>query len=546
MRFFLFLSLLCSLNFCFCSLSLFGKFIGPSSTILDVLENVKSAIEKTAWLPFHTLHSSFINTGNASSPEFKWIPAYQGAGKPGRVEKLAKAPCFQENSVEVTRFDDTGATLELKSSTQSSWFCSDFLMIATLENIKFVENFGGTQVITWEFEKTISQAEMNDIKRNGFRVFAFQSNVATTLYQLYETILLFLPGMTSATLSSVTEEQNAAFLKNMVQYDLEKRSIYAVDLEESEIQDGDMFGILRLDGLDPMLAWAMGSRTGHTVVAIRVDGDLKLCEATTNSSYWPTNGIQCTPYKQWVVQARKASQNVVHLPLSAEFAAKFNSSAAFEFFKRNEGLNYGYFNLLWGWMDNIQNYMYTLAPETHMVIPALVGKLAPSVADLLWNQAFKVRLGIAPNDVSMDTAMLYDYAFAVKGWDFNDLAFHVENDNFEYWTQKNDGEHVLGRSMVCNVFVCSIWKAGGLFADQPDFQCSETTNWDIEALKIFNSSYVRPHQCVTADPDSQFCQISGNWRIKIESYNARWPITPNAFANCPRGDPPLYTKPYPC
>ena len=31
---------------------------------------------------------------------------------------------------------------------------------------------------------------------------------------------------------------------------------------------GDTFNIMRLDGLDPMIAWAMGSATGHTAMAL--------------------------------------------------------------------------------------------------------------------------------------------------------------------------------------------------------------------------------------------------------------------------------------
>jgi hypothetical protein len=40
-----------------------------------------------------------------------------------------------------------------------------------------------------------------------------------------------------------------------------------VEVDEDLIQSGDFFGIIRLDGLDPMIAFGMGSSTGHTVVA---------------------------------------------------------------------------------------------------------------------------------------------------------------------------------------------------------------------------------------------------------------------------------------
>lgn len=111
-----------------------------------------------------------------------------------------------------------------------------------------------------------------------------------------------------------------------------------------------------------MPALPQGSTTGHTTVAVRhPDGDLYVHESTAKDSYWPVNGIQATPYvahvpcvltvgscvtldgtascplsrfKQWIAQAKAASFNVVHAPLSDENRAKFNTTAALEFFEQ--------------------------------------------------------------------------------------------------------------------------------------------------------------------------------------------------------------------
>ena len=82
---------------------------------------------------------------------------------------------------------------------------------------------------------------------------------------------------------------------------------------------GDFFGILRFDGLDPMLAWAMGSTTGHTTIALRdeLTNELYITESTVNDVYWPTNGIQKTPWKTWFNQTITAGFNAVHAPVSA-------------------------------------------------------------------------------------------------------------------------------------------------------------------------------------------------------------------------------------
>ena len=60
----------------------------------------------------------------------------------------------------------------------------------------------------------------------------------------------------------VAAERNLAFLKLQAFDDMAERSVEDVPIAAEDINDGDFFGVLRLDGLDPMLAWAMGARTG--------------------------------------------------------------------------------------------------------------------------------------------------------------------------------------------------------------------------------------------------------------------------------------------
>ena len=91
----------------------------------------------------------------------------------------------------------------------------------------------------------------------------------------------------------------------------------------------------------------MGAQTGHTTIALRFDGELYICESTTASNYWPTGHIQRTPYNQWLAQAAHATYNVVHLPLSPESQAKFNATAATEWFLNTAiGLPYGFHNMV--------------------------------------------------------------------------------------------------------------------------------------------------------------------------------------------------------
>ncbi len=147
---------------------------------------------------------------------------------------------------------------------------------------------------------------------------------------LYATIMLFLPAMsTTGPVPESCAQDNLAFMQQYVNISMEARaangSNVLVSVDEGLIQSGDMFGVIRLDGLDPMLAWAStyqpappppssapppsihrspnpnpiplccvlrvvrcavgGSHTGHVTVAMRsTDGALHVCESTTKDN----------------------------------------------------------------------------------------------------------------------------------------------------------------------------------------------------------------------------------------------------------------------
>jgi hypothetical protein len=114
---------------------------------------------------------------------------------------------------------------------------------------------------------------------------------------------------------------------------------------------------------------------------------------------------------------------------------------------------------------------FPLTAEFHQLLPAIADLVYPPVADLLWMQAFNLRT----HTQGLDASDLYDYAYQQNGWDFRALHWVEEQDDFLYTIKLNSGGTTKARSMVCNVFVCAMWKASGMFDDQPDFQCSETT-----------------------------------------------------------------------
>lgn len=91
--------------------------------------------------------------------------------------------------------------------------------------------------------------------------------------------------------------------------------------------------MLRLDGLDPMIMYGTGSHSGHSVMALRMEGNLYIVESQ-DSWYWPVHRIQRTLFKEWMKNAENCDFHVAHLPLSKEMREKFNETAAIEYFHK--------------------------------------------------------------------------------------------------------------------------------------------------------------------------------------------------------------------
>jgi hypothetical protein len=459
------------------------------------------------------------NTGNTTNDNFfAFIPVYLGSLMVGSAPLQLDCPCFQ-NTTAQANLNNGVLTVTFNLEQPKSWMCEDFFLLTTVTSWHAEPyEFRGTHNITWY---DLTDTELEDVARNGIRLFRFNTAVVRTIVDVFETLAMFVGGLkpgTSAHVPEYMEEDNVQFLKDHVGIDMPKRPINLVHLPASEIHSGDFFGIIRLDGLDPMLAWGMGSHTGHTVTALWIDGQLYITESQA-AWYWPRINIQRTPYEEWIEYAHDASYNVVHLPLSAESQARFNETAAVEFFKRVEGLPYGYHNMLFGWIDTeSDNFPPPLSLEMVTTGFAILDALDPKIIGSFWGEALNKRLGTQGLNVSQCYAVAQQ-----RGITLGQLLTMVEQDSWVY----SDG-----LSMVCDVYIVELWKAAGLFGNITDsIQGTEFTNWDAYSLNFFNASYVRPPQCVAADPDSQFCQLMGNYRMTLPGYNSVQPY-PHMREHC--------------
>src|SRR4051794_37689461 len=120
-----------------------------------------------------------------------------------------------------------------------------------------------------------------------------------TFVSVFKTLLAFVGGLTTnpdlpiigSHIPAYMEYENIQFLKESMGLNMEKRPVSLVSIDESLIQSGDFFAIMRLDGLDPIIMYGTGSHVGHTTMALRFDGELYVVESQ-GAWYWPGNGIQ--------------------------------------------------------------------------------------------------------------------------------------------------------------------------------------------------------------------------------------------------------------
>ena len=126
------------------------------------------------------------------------------------------------------------------------------------------------------FDCPQSDAALWDSMERGPRIFAFRQGMPSVLSNLAKTLTLFEPCLTQA-VPDIVAEANLDFLRDNVGIVMGKRPEGAPEvmpLDKTLIRSGDTIDIMRLDGLDPMIAWAMGAATGHTAIALWKDQEV--------------------------------------------------------------------------------------------------------------------------------------------------------------------------------------------------------------------------------------------------------------------------------
>jgi hypothetical protein len=476
----------------------------------------------------------------SSAPDFfKFAPTLVGTLLPDSSVTTYSAPCFTENSIQVTLVDNNTVQIVHNVSNATSELCQDAYLYTTTQNFHLTSIFfSGSHTTTFA---NLDAAQLQEIQDNGIFVFRFCDRLYNDLPDVLMTALLFLGGFSTNPNIPVfgsyppfwMVDLNVDFIDQATGYQWQQRPEAAqetvVQLNKSLIKSGDYLAVTRFDGLDQIIEYGAGSHSGHSTVAFWVDEELYILESQAGW-YWPRSGIQMNTYDQWIVWAKDAGFHVTWLPLKEEYSQQFNTTAAFEWFKSIEGTPYGYHNFIFGWIDTVNtSYPPLLAPELVAPVFSAIEYFSPEATQEVFSLGINKRMNTTNLTVTELAQVIYEANLT-----FPEVYAIPEQDSWIYPD---------GYSLVCSSFVVGLWKAGGLF-DGLTIQATEFTPKDLYQVVFIDPSPTVPENCQQLDPSNTYCQIMGKYRMQFPGISTVTPYT-NMNQVCP-SEPPLYFRPDGC
>jgi hypothetical protein len=208
--------------------------------------------------------------------------------------------------------------------------CDDFYGVSSKFNSQTLDiSVAGSILKPMHINYTYSPHEFRDILKNGLAINVAPCGLAGTVTSALATAGLFT--------GKDVEENNKKFLVSRGLFPKFETFGKITPVDEKLIKSGDVLQVLKLDGLDPLIAWGTGGRTGHTTIAVWEDDELYVCESTDASptgAYWPPPyGIIRHKFSSWLALAEKADFSVVILPLSEEAAGWFDVTAFWAWYR---------------------------------------------------------------------------------------------------------------------------------------------------------------------------------------------------------------------
>jgi hypothetical protein len=452
------------------------------------------------------------------------------------------ASCFNNMQATFTVNAGSGGVITLDARNNSQADCDDWYLFSGASWNYWLDVGTKNSNRTVTIKAWHSQDEWQDLQANGMQVMIMPCGIKGTIESAIKTVGLFIgddivkPNMDFLLERKVYPAPWVKFGKEQV-------------IDAKLIKSGFYLAIAKLDGLDPLVMWGTGGRTGHSAVLVWEGDQLYVCESTDANPfgkvYWPPPyGIIRTPYLQWIKQAKEAGFLVNLLPMHSKYASQFDENRFWTWFKSVQGMPYGYHNFLYSFLDTDPNQNLPkpidLAVLTWIITTA--DRLLPNSTQgvsmfALLTEGLNHRLNTQCGDIACIVRKLRAT--------HSNLAAAVAIPEDDSWIY--DGKN---QSMVCSAFAARSW-LHGLGSAIPAFMGTEQTPKDNYQMQMFDGNYFTKQNCpigIASDPtgSGNYCQLIGDYAMPLNGYNtiplyagmnshcpAQWPD----YVRCPPNNP---------
>ncbi|KAG9138764.1 hypothetical protein Leryth_027010 [Lithospermum erythrorhizon] len=305
---------------------------------------------------------------------------------------------------------------------------------------------------TLEFDEWESKAEYDYVKRKGVAIFLMEAGMLGTLSAFWKVFPLF-------TNTAWGESSNIAFLEKNMGAKFEQRpQPWVTNISSEDIHSGDFLALSKIRGrwgaFESLEKWVSGSYAGHSAICLRdSEGKKRWYIYLVNQCPRGEDVIAILSWEEWwdfELTKDDSNPHIALLPLHPDLRAKLNVTAAWEYARSLEGKPYGYHNLIFAWIDTIeQNYPSPLDANLVASVMTVWNQLQPEYAANMWSEALNKRLG-----TEVLLILLVDISCSSRSRKTWKILWRAEQDNWEY---------VDGKSASCIAYVLEIYKAAGLF-----------------------------------------------------------------------------------
>ena len=193
-------------------------------------------------------------------PYLNFFPLSKGSVLADGDDINFEGHCFSSISAKSTTQDDGQLLVTLKAGERKEdvTLCSDVVLMLTVNgvNLQFLTESGEEVEVEWTLPDDTSDSEKWDLDQKGVRVFMFPNDLPTTAANYLQTKKLFIP-LNTKPVPEKSGDLNMEFLNSYTNFEYTKRDEH-IYIPEHLIHSGDFFGVIRMDGMDPVFAYAMG------------------------------------------------------------------------------------------------------------------------------------------------------------------------------------------------------------------------------------------------------------------------------------------------